>query len=146
MITTKIQNSVLLDTNILVYAINADSPKNKPAQLFLQKNIATLEVAHQNIFEALRVLTHPKFSQPMTPSAAEKALWAIVNACRIIYPNNKTHYLALELIKKHNLFGNQIFDAYLASTAISNNVRSIATDNIKDFQKFEISVINPFKE
>ena len=137
---------MLIDTNILVYAINADSPKNKTAQLFLQNNISDLVVAHQNIFEALRVLTHPKFSKPMTPKNAEEALWEIVNACKIIYPNNKTHYLALELIKENSLFGNHIFDAYLASTAISNHVTTIATDNIKDFQKLKITVVNPFKK
>jgi len=135
---------MLIDSNILVYAINADSPKNKAAQLFLLNNSEKLELAHQNIFETLRVLTHPKFSNPMTPTEAQEALWAIVDACKVIYPNNKTHYLALELIKENNLFGNQIFDAYLAATALSNNITTIATDNIKDFKKFKINVFNPF--
>ncbi|HSW96493.1 MAG TPA: PIN domain-containing protein [Candidatus Saccharimonadales bacterium] len=135
---------MLIDSNILVYAINADSPKNKTAQLFLSNNSQKLEIAHQNIFESLRVLTHPKFSYPMKPSNAQEALWAIVDACKIVYPNNKTHYLALELIKENNLFGNQIFDAYLAATALSNNITTIATDNVKDFKKFKINILNPF--
>jgi len=137
---------MLIDTNILVYAINADSPKNHLAQLYLQNNITKLVVAHQNIFEALRVLTHPKFANPMTTQNAHEALWAIIEACRIVYPNNKTHYLALELISKNNLFGNQIFDAYLAATALSNNITTVATDNIKDFQKFEMTLVNPFEK
>ncbi len=135
---------MLIDTNILVYAINADSPKNKAAQLFLQKRTGNLIIAHQNIIEASRVLTHPKFSHPMTPNAAQEALWEIINACRIIYPNNKTLYLALEFITEHKLFGNQIFDAYLAATVISNNILVIATDNTKDFEKYGINLVNPF--
>ena len=137
---------MLIDTNLLVYAINADSPKNKLAQIFLQKYIDALVVAHQNIFEALRVLTHPKFSHPMRTTDAQDALFVIVDSCRIIYPNNTTHYVALELIKKNNLYGNHIFDAYLAATALTNNVTSIATDNEKDFKTFGINMINPFKK
>ena len=137
---------MLVDSNILVYAINADSPKNKVAQNFLINNSCTLQIAHQNIFESLRVLTHPKFSHPMQSNDAQSALWAIVHGCKIIYPNNKTHYLTFELIKKNKLLGNHIFDAYLAATAISNNIMTIATDNIKDFKEFEIDLLNPFKE
>lgn len=136
---------MLIDTNILVYAINADSPKNKTAQLFLQ-NANDLIIAHQNIFEAFRVLTHPKFSHPMKPKKAQNSLEPIIDACKIIYPNNKTHYLAFEFIEQNKLVGNQIFDAYLAATAISNNVIAIATDNVKDFKTFGIEIFNPFTE
>ena len=136
---------MLVDTNILVYAINADSPKNKQAQAFLLRNTSKLLIAHQNIFETLRVLTHPKFSYPMDPKTAQESVDAIVDACTIIYPNYKTYRLAFELIKKHDLVGNRIFDAYLAATALSNGIESIATDNVKDFIKFTFEVINPFQ-
>jgi len=29
---------------------------------------------------------------------------------------------------------------------LSNGITTIATDNTKDFQRFEITLINPFKE
>ncbi len=135
---------MLLDSNILVYAINARSPKNKIAQSFIQENLGKLIIAHQNILETLRVLTHTKFPNPLSAQQAIKEITVITNACHIIIPNYKTHYLALELIKKHNLVGNYIFDAYLAATAISNNITSIATDNEKDFKKYPITVVNPF--
>jgi len=135
---------MLVDTNILIYAINLDSPKNKPAQLFLQKNIAELLVAHQNIFEALRVLTHPKFPHPMTTSNAIEAIKGITDVCRIIGPDYKTHSIALELIEKYSLSTDRVFDGYLAATAISNGISTIATDNTKDFKNFGIKLFNPF--
>ena|SRR5258708_27540185 len=135
---------MLLDTNILIYAINSDSPKNKIAQLFIQTHKKDLVIAHQNIFEALRVLTHPKFSHPMKVSDAQEAVLGISEVCPLITPNYKTLYLALALIKEYKLIGNQIFDAYLAATALSNDITTIATDNIKDFQKFGITLVNPF--
>lgn len=136
---------MLIDTNILIYAINADSPKNKIAQKFLKDNLGNLEIAHQNILEAIRVLTHPKFSKPMTLKNATDALLGICESFDIISPDQKSYYLFLELINLHKLTGNRIFDAYLVATAISNNVFQIATDNIKDFKRFnQVKTIDPF--
>jgi predicted nucleic acid-binding protein len=136
---------MLLDSNILVYSINSSSPKHKDAQHFIQNNAGNLEVAHQNIFETHRVLTHSKFPNPMKISEAVEAVENILKACDIITPDYKTHRITLELIKKYNISSNQIFDAYLAATAISNDIDKLATDNVKDLQIFsEIIVINPF--
>ncbi len=135
---------MLIDSNILIYAINSSSPKHKTAQKFLQENINELVIAHQNIFETLRVLTHSKFLSPMSPTDAIEAVQSITKVSRIIAPDYKTHHIALELIKKNKLSADLIFDAYLAATAISNGITTIATDNIKDFKKFDINLINPF--
>lgn len=136
---------MLVDSNILVYAINRRSPKHTVAQNFLQNNIGNLEVAHQNIFEALRVLTHPKFPSTMKIHDALKAIDNIIKACRIVCPDEKTHSITLLLIKKNKLVSDQIFDAYLVATALSNGITTIATDNIRDFKKLKaIKIINPF--
>ena len=136
---------MLIDSNILVYSINKTSPKNRASQEFIQKNVGNLEVAHQNIFESLRILTHPKFPNPMEIESAIEAIDNIIKACTIISPDYKTHRVALELIKKYKITSNQIFDAYLTATAISNDVATLVTDNTKDLQIFsEIKIINPF--
>ena len=135
----------LADSNILVYAINLHSPKHKKAQTFLQENKESLAVSHQNIFETLRILTHPKFSNPMKIEKAIKAVENIAQECQIISPDYKTHSIALELIKKYSLRSDMVFDAYLSATALSNEIYEIATDNEKDFRKFsEIKIVNPF--
>lgn len=136
---------MLVDTNILIYAINADSSKYKQAQKFLKENLSELEIAHQNVLEAIRVLTHKNFSRTMNLKDALKAVLPIVKSCIIISPNQSTYYFAIELIKNYKLKGNRIFDAYLAATALSNGITTIATDNIRDFKKFkEIKLLNPF--
>lgn len=138
---------ILIDSNILVYSINVSSPKHKKAQNFLKKNIGKFVVAHQNIFESLRVLTHPKFTSPMKPHDAIKAVERILKAGEVVSPDYKTYQVALELIKKYNLAADKIFDAYLAATCISSNIDTIATDNVKDFKVFpQIQVINPFMQ
>ncbi len=136
---------MLIDSNILVYSINSSSPKHIDAQHFIQENVGKLEIAHQNIFETLRVLTHSRFPNPMKVNEAVNAVENILKACSIITPDYKTHRIALELIKKYKIASNQIFDAYLAATAISNGVDTLVTDNTKDLRRFsEIKVINPF--
>jgi len=135
---------MLVDSNILVYSINKSSPKHKKAQKFLQENINQIVIAHQNIFETLRVLTYKKFPSPMTSLSAIEAVTRITKFVKIISPDYKTHHITLEYIKKYKISSNHIFDAYLAATAISNNVKMIATDNNKDFKFFDIKVINPF--
>lgn len=77
---------MLIDTNIIIYAINSASSKHHLAKEFLARQQDNLIVAHQNILEAIRVLTHPKCSFPMSFSAAEKAVTAIANAATIIAP------------------------------------------------------------
>lgn len=136
---------MLVDSNILVYAINSASTKHQKARQFLQDRQHNLELAHQNIFETLRVLTHPKFPHPMRPKQAIEALEQIMEGCRIVHPDYGTHGVALEMVRVYNLKADKIFDAYLVATALSNGIWEIASDNIKDLQKFkEIKVINPF--
>ena len=138
---------MIIDTNILIYSINSDSPKHKQAQKFLKDNEEELEISHQNVLEAIRVLTHKSFSTPMTVKYAIKAVLSIAKSSTIISPNQSTYYLAVELIRTYKLTGNRIFDAYLAATALSNRITTIATDNVKDFKIFpQIHVINPFTE
>ena len=138
---------MIIDTNILIYSINSDSPKHKQAQKFLKDNKEELEISHQNVIEAIRVLTHKSFSTPMTLKYAIKAVLSIAKSSTMISPNQSTYYLAIELIETYKLTGNRIFDAYLAATALSNRITTIATDNVKDFKIFpQIHVINPFKE
>lgn len=136
---------MLIDSNILIYAINEASPKQKKAQKFLKENISSLIISHQVVLETIRVLTHPKFSNPMKTTDAVRSISAIASSCQIITPTPMTYYLTFEYIKKFKLCGNRIFDAYLVATAISNGIYEIATDNERDFQKFkEVKIVNPF--
>lgn len=136
---------MLLDTNILVYSLNIDSFKYEIARKFIRENSRNLEIAHQNILEGIRVLTRQKFSNPIKLKEALNAITSLSSSLNIISPKQSTYYLALEMIEKHKLAGNRIFDAYLAATALSNGVDTIVTDNVRDFKKFkELKITNPF--
>ena len=136
---------MLIDTNILVYAINSDSSKYKKAKTFLKEFKTDLVVTHQNILEGLRVITHPRYIKVLSQKEALEAVLHITSACKLINPTFYTIYIFLDLIRGYHIKSDQIFDAYLAATALSNGVDTIATDNVKDFKKItEIKIINPF--
>jgi len=136
---------VIIDSNILVYSIDKNSEKHRKAQKFLKENLGNLEISHQNIFETLRVITHPRLPIPMNLDNAIKAVEHILEVCTIVSPNWRTPRLAMELIKKYKLSSDMVFDAYLIATALGNGINTIATDNTKDFKKIiEVKIINPF--
>ena len=135
---------MLIDSNILIYALNSRSPKNKVAQAFIQSQ-KEIAVAQQNIFETLRILTHTKFPQPVNPSEAVKSIKLVTKHALIISPTFDTVSLTYELIKKYDIQGTEIFDAYLVATAISNGITKIATNNEKHLKKYkEVTIVNPF--
>ncbi|OGG14038.1 hypothetical protein A3D77_00830 [Candidatus Gottesmanbacteria bacterium RIFCSPHIGHO2_02_FULL_39_11] len=137
---------MLVDSNILIYAINLSSPKQKQAKNFLEKEGTSYFIAHQNILEVLRVITHPVFPHFMTISNALKTLEKIVAGMTIIEPLPITIDIAKDLMIKYQLSSNAIFDSYLVATMLSHEIYEIATDNQKDFAKFpQIKIINPFK-
>ncbi|MBI4062418.1 PIN domain-containing protein [Candidatus Gottesmanbacteria bacterium] len=137
---------MLIDTNLIIYAINRASPKHKRAKQFLVQNQHNLAVADQNILEALRVLTHPKFSRPMTFFQAAKAVDGITLAAKIVAPTEETLPIARALMDTYTRAENRVFDAYLVATMLSHDIQEIATDNERDFIMYkEIAVINPFK-
>lgn len=140
---------MLLDSNIIIYAINKKSPKYKGAREFILNFSKKYKfvVAQQNILESFRVLTHPKFSNPYSPKEALTNIGKFARQIPLICPQEETVQILYKFIEKHNLKGDQIFDAYLVATMISNGIKDIATDNERDFSKFKIiNIYNPFTE
>lgn len=139
------ENLILVDSNILIYSLSLNSEKCTQAQEFLQKNQLSLCVAQQNIFETLRVLTHPNTPHSLATTVAIRDVSLVTRHLKILCPQPETEHVALEFIRKYEIVGSKIFDVYLAATALSNGVTTIATENVRDFKIFsELRVINPF--
>jgi len=128
---------ILLDTNILIYTINESSLYHTKAKRFINNHLSALVVSDQTVNEALRILTHNKFARPLTSRQAMRAVKNISNECTHISPNLHTRNLFFDLVKKYNVTSNNIYDAYLAATALSNSISQIATNNAKDFKIFK---------
>ena len=138
------QNQILIDSNILIYALNADSPKSDLALAFLLQ-LKNSVIAEQNILETLRVMTHPTFGLQLETENILDTISEILPDVHIIRPNDSTYKFFLTLLDSVPVSGNHIFDTYLVATMLSHRITSIATDNVKDFKIYShIQVNNPF--
>lgn len=141
---------VLLDSNILVYLIARKSHGHKHSMDFMNSLIRSKEyygcISDQNYLESFRVLTHQKYKKPLTSNVARDMLNQYLNVLTIVTPKSSTLQITMDLIAKHKLLSNSVFDAYLVATMISNGISHIATFNVKDFTKYkEITAIDPSK-
>ena len=138
---------MLVDTNILVYAVNTAASHHEDARDFLRREYQQVVIAHQNILESLRVLTHSTFPTPLSVNKTLKITEDFSSTFRVISPKDETIFVFHELIQKYSCVSNTIFDAYLVATALTNGITTIATENERHFRIFkEITVLNPFTD
>lgn len=138
---------MLVDTNVLVYAVNTLALNHEKARDFLRNEYQHVVIAHQNILESLRVLTHTTFPQPLSLKETLRIADDFSSSFRVISPKDETLPIFHALIQKYSCTSNAVFDAYLVATALTNDVSVIVTDNERHFRIFEeITVFNPFTQ
>ena len=139
---------MLIDSNILIYSVDSLSPKYDVSVSFMKASADKLcfpVIAHQNILETVRVLTHKKYNNPLTKDEVFIFTKSLEKFCEVISPNRETWEIMKALLGKYKVISNRIFDCYLVATMLSNDIKIIATDNVKDLEIFEeIKVYNPY--
>lgn len=147
-----ISSSILFDTNILIYSLDAKSPYHNKAVNWRNK-VETQKIAGvlstQNLAEFSRVLLDSKQSNLLLMSS--KIISEEIARYRnsqsgfsIIYPNSKSLDIFEKLIVSFHpqAKSQRIFDVFLVATMLGNNIFSILTANAKDFSPFpQIKVI-----
>lgn len=122
-------NKILLDTNILVYAIDVDSVFHQKAKSVLLDENFELYTTAKNISEYFAVCTKKNVSP--------EAMWGfyedIKQNATILFPNSESMVILEYLLKKYTPIGNRIYDMEIVSVALANELTQIATVNIKDF-------------
>jgi len=142
--------SGLIDTNLLVYAVNQDSPHRPKVQAFLEEQLNQSEfiyVCWANLYEFLRVTTHPRvFTHPLSWSQAFGFLEAFVQSAQVeILREGDEHPQILKDILSHirNPQGNLMHDCHVAALMKEHAVKTIYTHDT-DFRLFEfLKVVDP---
>lgn len=141
---------ILLDSNILIRASGSKSPKHSLARDLRDRAIAgEIEacIAAQVLVEFYSVVTDPhRFQPPLTPAQAQRELRSYLSSrLWLIVPKETTASRMLNLLGSRSVRGGEAFDLFLAATMLDNGVRTIYTENIRDFQGIQgIEAINPF--
>jgi toxin-antitoxin system PIN domain toxin len=139
---------MLLDANILLYAIDQASPHHKPAASWLTETLnGTQRVAlpWQTIGAFVRISTHPRISEnPLSGAIA----WGIVETWlsrELIWippTSERTARIFGDLVSASGATGNLVTDAQLAALAIEHGLPVVSADT--DFDRFTgVRRINP---
>ena len=132
----------LLDTNILVYANNLDSPLHKPCKELVESALAGhfhAYITHQNLLELYAVVTDKRrVENPLSPLAANELIAFYLNApnLNVLFPSGSTLATLGGLIASHQPTSHGIFDLLLVALMMDNGISVIHTANVRHFTNF----------
>jgi uncharacterized protein len=139
-----------VDTNVLVYAVDADSPFHEPCRRWLLNQRARPDAWYTTwsiVYEFLRVTTHARVMR--RPWSAAEA-WRFVTALlaspglEVLASTERHADIAAEVVREYpHLGGNLFHDAHTAILLREHGVRLICTRDA-DFNRFKfLEVIDP---
>ena len=143
---------VVVDTNILVYAANLDSPFHRPCNEWLkrqQQQLAAWYTTWPIVYEFLRVTTHPRMlPSPCSTLPAWKFITALLASpgLSILVPTERHADVAGEVLAElPHLAGNIMHDAHTAILMREHGVKQICTRD-SDFHRFPfLEVVDPLR-
>ena len=147
--TTPDGESVFVDTNVLVYATIAESPLHKVARSQLQRlrdDGANLFVSNQVLREYLVTLTRPGlFPNPPDRHRVLESIEELREQYTVLPDDELVSSQLIQLLRDVDCGGKQVHDANIIATMLSAGVKTLLTENLKDFRRFEsfVSVVAP---
>ena len=138
---------MLIDTNILVYAVNSSDPHHKACASVVRRAFAgTLEavVFPQVLREFYSVVTSARLSQkPLTPEAAITQVEDFQTAIELMHPNAKCHAEWLNISRQIQPNGATTFDVSLIAQMKVHGIDHVCTVNAADFDFPGIFTVSP---
>lgn len=132
---------ILIDTDVLVYAINLDAPQHEAARAFIEAARAgrwRCALVPQVLLEFFAVVTDGR--RVAVPLAPETALEQVA-AWRAIFPVIEVGKKALdylpEVLAEKPVKGGGIFDAWLVAQMRAAGMETICTYNPGDFTGYK---------
>ncbi|MGD0436996.1 MAG: type II toxin-antitoxin system VapC family toxin [Bryobacteraceae bacterium] len=131
---------IVLDANLLIYAVNEDALLNRKAKAWFQSIFSSQETVglSWNVLLAfLRLTTRPGlFRQPLSVETAldQIAFWLEQPSATIVEPGPRHLRILRELLLTMGTGGNLTSDAHLAALAIEHGAELCSSDD--DFARF----------
>jgi toxin-antitoxin system PIN domain toxin len=141
---------VLVDANILLYAVDARSPFHASARDWLEEALngsQRVGIPWVSTIAFVRIATHPRASlDPLTPGEAWRFVdaWLDAPAAWVPEPGRGHRDILGRLVRDLDLRGGLVSDAALAALCIEHGLRVVSADS--DFARFtDITWINPVR-
>ena len=138
----------LIDTNVLIYALDADAAQHAVARSLLEAardGTAVLYVTSQILCEFYSIVTNPRrVAKPRTPAEALNALADLLTFLHVLPMPAQVTQVLMELLQRHPVSGGDVFDLQIIASMQASGVELIYTFNRGDFESISgISVIAP---
>ncbi len=141
---------LVVDTNVLVYAADADSPFHAACRDWLERQRVRADAWYTTwaiLYEFLRVSTHPRV---MRRPWSAKAAWDFIAALHaspglgVLVPTQRHPEIAAQVIAElPHLAGNLFHDAHTAVLMREHGIRRIVTRDT-DFHRFPfVETVDP---
>ena len=131
---------ILPDVNLLLYAVDAASPRHEAARTWVEDLLSgseTVALAWSVLTAFMRLSTHPSvFDDPLTPSQAFDLIdgWLGQPSVIVVHPGDRHHVTMRELLEPLGTAGNLVPDAHLAALAREHGATLASSDH--DFARF----------
>lgn len=131
---------ILIDANLLIYAVNQDAPLHRSAKAWLERSLSgpeTVGLTWNVLLAFLRLTTRAGvFRIPLPVAAAFDVVQAWVGepSAVVLEPGPRHLRLLRDLVVPIGTGGNLTSDAYLAAIAIEHGAELCTTDG--DFSRF----------
>jgi hypothetical protein len=127
----------IADTNVLVYALDADAPQHATARALLElarSGSVILYVTSQILCEFYSVVTNARrVARPRTPDDALNAISDLLAFLHVLPIPSRTVEGWMRLLRRHPVTGGDIFDLQIIATMQANGIARIYTFNTDDF-------------
>jgi len=142
---------ILLDANLLIYAVDADSPHHERARHWLEHTLSSdtaVGLPWIVVLAFVRITTRPGVLRQQL--SAEQAIafvdqWLDQPYVEMVGPGGAHWPLLKQLLREAGAAGNLTTDAHLAALAIEGGCELASTDH--DFRRFAgVRLINPLAE
>jgi len=141
---------MLLDANLLLYAVDRTSPFHARTLDWLTEQLngaRRVGLPWQSLVAFIRISTHPRATaSPLDPADAIRYVedWLAPDITWVPTPGPTHPTLLAQLITRHQLRGNLVSDAHLAALAIEHGLTLCSADT--DFARFpELAWRNPLR-
>ena len=142
----------VVDTNILLYAVDSHAVEHKICRDFVQKcrkQISPWHLTWGIVYEFLRVATHPRvFQNPMSITQAWQFVQSIMaspNLSLLVETGQHSEIASLVFDEVPLISGNLVFDTHTAILMREHGITKIFTRDT-DFHRFPfLKVIDPLK-
>jgi toxin-antitoxin system PIN domain toxin len=131
---------MLVDANLLLFAVHRASPFHSAAKDWLQTKLngsSRVGLPWQTLGAFLRVATEPRvFDRPLSPQGAwdRVAAWLSAEAAWVPQPGVRYGEILRHLILQHDVRGSLVTDAQLAALALEHGLTVCSADT--DFARF----------